>query len=108
MSVSPAAGDHASVVAGGSITLTGRTFPALAAGANVSLHYSIDGRWRSRLVPTTRGSQKLPGGYTAVYSAYSVPVSPAKTTRYYFTSSTAGSPETTVTVRAASPPAARR
>ncbi len=105
LSVSPAAGDHASVVLGSSVTLSGRLYPALVAGANVSLHYYYDGRWRSRLVPTTRASQKLPSGYTAVYSAYSVPVSPAKTTRYYFSSGNARSPETTVTVRAASPPA---
>jgi stage II sporulation protein D len=104
MSISPAAGDHASVVLGSSVTLTGRTYPALAAGAGVSLHYYYDGRWRSRLVPTARGSQKLPSGYTAAYSSYSVPVSPAKTTRYYFSSGAAKSPETTVTVRAASPP----
>ena len=76
MGITPAARDGASIAAGGSITLSGRIYPALADGASVTLHYYYDGRWRSRGVTTTRKSESLPGGYTARYSLYSETVSP--------------------------------
>ena len=98
MSISPAARDDATISAGGKLTLTGRLYPALAAGASVTLHYSYDGRWRSRSVATTRTAETLPGGYTARYSAYSDSVSPAQTTKYYFSSGKAKSPTTTIKV----------
>jgi stage II sporulation protein D len=99
MSVSPATRDGASVAAGGSVTLKGRTYPALAAGAAVRLHSYRDGVWRSRLIATTRSSQDLGDGYSARYSTYSVIVKPQVTTQYYFAVGKAASPTTTVTVQ---------
>jgi peptidoglycan hydrolase-like amidase len=98
MGISPAARDNAGVSAGSSITLTGRLYPALADGAQVSLHFYYDGRWRSRKVPTARTVESLPGGHTARYSLYTETVSPAQTTRYYFSSGEAKSPVTTIRV----------
>ncbi len=98
MGISPAARDDAGIASGGSITLSGRIYPALADGADVTLHFYYDGRWRSRSVTTTRKSESLPGGYTARCSLYAEPVSPISTTRYYFSSGTAKSPVTTVRV----------
>ena len=98
MGITPAARDGASISAGGSITLRGRIYPALAEGAEVRLHLYYDGRWRSRAVTTTRKSESLPGGYTARYSAYAEPVSPSVTTKYYFSRGTAKSPTTTISV----------
>ena len=71
MSISPAPRDHASISAGGSLTLKGRIYPALAAGATVRLLYSNDGKWRSRSLTTTRASENLGSGYKATYSEYS-------------------------------------
>jgi SpoIID/LytB domain protein len=99
MGISPAARDGATVAAGGSATLKGRIYPALADGAKVYLHSSTDGAWHSRGVVTVRTSESLPGGYTARFSTYSVTVTPAKTTSYYFSSLTAKSPTTTISVR---------
>lgn len=98
MGISPAARDNASVSAGSSITLKGRLYPALADGAQVSLHFYYDGRWRSRKVPTARTAESLPGGHTARYSLYTETVSPAQTTKYYFSSGEAKSPVTTIRV----------
>jgi stage II sporulation protein D len=98
MGISPAARDGASISSGGSITLSGRIYPALAEGTEVRLHYKYDSKWRSRGVATTRKSEKLPGGYTANYSVYSEPVSPIATTKYYFSSGTAKSATTTIRV----------
>ena len=98
MSISPAARDDAGITAGRSLTLKGRMYPALAAGAKVTLHSYYDGRWHSKGVATTRTTESLPGGYTARYSAYSVSISPSQTTKYYFSSGTAKSPVTTITV----------
>lgn len=98
MGISPAARDNASIGAGGSVTLKGRIYPALAAGAEVRLHYYYDGKWRSRGVSTTRKTESLPGGYSARYSVYAEQVSPVATTKYYFSSGTAKSPTTTVRV----------
>jgi stage II sporulation protein D len=98
LGISPAARDGASVPAGGSITLTGRLYPALADGAKVYLHSYYDGAWHSKSVVAAPGAEKLSGGYTARYSAYSVSVSPTGTTRYYFSSGKARSPTTSVKV----------
>ena len=47
MSISPAARDGAAVGAGGSITLKGRLYPAIADGAKVYLHSYYGGGWHS-------------------------------------------------------------
>jgi len=99
MSISPAPRDGASISPGGSLTLNGRIYPALAAGATVKLMFSYDGTWHSRSVATTRASRILGSGYSATYSAYSDGISPAQTTKYYFASGTAHSPTTTVVVK---------
>ena len=99
MSISPAPRDQASISPGGSLTLKGRIYPALPAGATVKLLFSYDGKWRSRSVATTRHSEDLGGGYTAKYSAYSEGISPAQTTQYSFASGLVRSPTTTVTVK---------
>lgn len=99
MGISPAARDAVSIVAGSRVTLTGRTYPALSAGATVTLNFFYDGRWRSRSVPTERKVESLPDGYKARYSQYTASVSPKQTTRYYFSSGKAKSPVTTITVR---------
>jgi stage II sporulation protein D len=99
MSISPAPRDHASLSPGGSLTLKGRVYPALAPGATVNLLFSYDGKWRSRSVSTTRASENLGSGYKATYSQYSEGISPAQTTKYYFTSGKAHTPTITVTVK---------
>ncbi|HEX5642909.1 MAG TPA: SpoIID/LytB domain-containing protein [Thermoleophilia bacterium] len=98
MGISPAARDGAAVGAGGSITLKGRLYPAIADGAKVSLRAYYGGAWHSKGVVTKRVSESLPGGYAARYSAYSVRVAPAATTKYYFSSGKAKSPVTTIKV----------
>jgi len=97
MSISPAAADEVTIAGGESVTLSGRVYPALAAGATVKL-YGHDGAWHSRKVATVRHSQKLSGGFTARYSSYRVTLTPTQTTRYYFLSGVAKSPATTITV----------
>ncbi len=99
MSISPAPRDQASISPGGSLTLTGRIYPALAAGATVKLVFSYDGTWHSRSVITTRASETLGSGYTATYSEYSEGISPEQATEYYFSSGKAHSPTTTVAVQ---------
>jgi stage II sporulation protein D len=99
MSISPAPRDHASVSAGGSLTLTGRIYPALATGATVRLVFSYDGTWHGRSVTTTRGSENLGGGYKASYSEYSEDISPEQATQYYFAAGKSHSPTITVAVK---------
>jgi stage II sporulation protein D len=99
LSISPAARDHTSISPGGSLTLKGRIYPALAAGATVRLVFSYAGASHSRNVTTTRASENLGGGYKATYSQYSEKISPSQTTTYYFSSGKARSPTTTVTVK---------
>jgi stage II sporulation protein D len=99
MSIIPAASDHATVAAGGALTLRGRIYPALPTGTNVRLHFTYGGKSHSRLVTTTGASQSLGGGYTAKYSTYSAPVSPSQTTDYWFASGKAKSPVTRITVK---------
>jgi stage II sporulation protein D len=99
MSISPAPRDHASISPGGSLTLKGRIYPALAAGATVRLLYSSDGKWRSRSLTTARVSENLGGGYKATYSEYGLDISPEQTTKYYFRSGNAHTPTVTVTVK---------
>lgn len=103
MSISPAARDKVSVAPDAALTLTGRTYPALAASETVRLYVNDDGRWRSREVTTTAGTEDLPGAYTAHYTAYTANVSPQTTTQYYFKWGTFVSPTTTVTVVPATP-----
>jgi len=99
MSINPAPRDHASISPGGSLTLKGRIYPALAPGATVKLVFSYDSQWRSRNVTTTRASENLGGGYKATYSEYSEGISPAHTTKYYFASGKAHTPTITVAVK---------
>jgi stage II sporulation protein D len=99
MGVSPSARDGVTVASGGSVTLSGRIYPALDEGGKVYLHYYYGGAWHSRGVVTTRKSESLPGGYTAKYSEYAETVTPIATTKYYFSSLKAQSPTTTVRVK---------
>ena len=99
MGIYPAARDGASVSAGGSFTLKGRLYPALADGAKVYLHAYYGGSWHSTGVVTERVSENLPGSYVARYSSYSIAVSPTSTTKYYFSSLKAKSPTTTIRVK---------
>ena len=99
MSISPAPRDQASISPGGSLTLNGRIYPALAPGATVKLLFSYDGTWHSRSVTTTRASENLGGGYKATYSAYSEDISPEQATKYYFSSGKAHTPTITVAVK---------
>jgi stage II sporulation protein D len=81
-------------------SLTGRIFPALAAGETLTLHSQLGGgAWRTAAVAPsaiTPGSLKLPGGKTAKYSAYTVAVSPTARTSYYVSVGTDQSPHATV------------
>lgn len=106
LSIVPAPSDHPSITAGGSITLKGRIYPALDAGATVTLHYSYSGHSGTRTVATARGSESIGSGYSAKYSSYTVSVSPDQTTTYWFSSGKARSPKTTLTVKAATGAAA--
>ncbi|MEZ5126335.1 MAG: SpoIID/LytB domain-containing protein [Thermoleophilia bacterium] len=98
MSIAPAAKDATQVRVGSTVKLTGRIYPALAAGTTVRLMYKSEGTWRSKRVSTIRKSRGLSEGYSARYSLYTVAVTPETTTRYYFMSGTAKSPTTTITV----------
>ncbi len=104
MSISPAATDKTTITAGQAIEIKGRLYQAAPAGAKVTLHYYVSGAWRTRNVATVRVSESLGNGYTAKYSAYSIMLKPVATTKYYFTYGKAGSPKTTVTVKAAPSP----
>jgi stage II sporulation protein D len=99
MSISPAASNHATISPGGGLTVKGRIYRALPAGANVKLYFSYGGETHSRVVTTTRVSESLGSGYTAKYSSYSAHVSPAQTTDYWFVAGKAKSPVTTITVK---------
>ena len=66
MGISPAARDAASVSPGGSITLKGRLYPALADGSKVYLHSYYGGSWHSTEVVTDRTSENLPGSVRGV------------------------------------------
>jgi stage II sporulation protein D len=99
MSINPAARDKVTIASGTRVTLKGRVYPALASGATVKLHYNSDGTWHSRTVATSRTTQSLPGGYTARYSTYRANVRPSATTKYYFSSGSAKTPVTTITVK---------
>jgi len=104
MSISPAAADKTTITAGDSIAIKGRLYQAAPTDAKVTLHYYVNGGWHTRSVATVKVSESLGSGYTARYSAYSITLKPAATTKYYFTYGKAGSPQTTVTVRAAPTP----
>jgi stage II sporulation protein D len=90
--------------AGQSAPLTGRIFPALAAGETLTLHSQVSGgAWRTSAVAAgsiTAGSVRLPGGKTAKYSAYTVGISPTAKSSYYVSVGTDQSPRVTLGMRA--------
>jgi hypothetical protein len=98
LSIAPAPSARATVASGGSVTLQGRLYPALAEGAAITLHENADGTWRTRTLTTSRHDQSLPDGHVAAYSSFSIALSPSQTTQYYFKSGNTTSPTTTVTV----------
>ena len=75
VSISPAAHDKASVSLGGGLTLKGRIYPALAAGATVKLHFFYDGRWRSRNVATARATEDPWAAATPLGTRPTTPIS---------------------------------
>ena len=85
---------------GQSVPLTGRIFPALAAGESLTLHSQVGGgAWHTTAVPPgniTAGSVRLPGGKAAKYSAYTIGVSSAARTSYYVSVGTDQSPHATM------------
>jgi len=101
LSVSPSQSTKKTITFGESARLTGRTYPALASGAKVTLHYYRDGSWRTLNVATARGATPLPNGGTAAYSDYSFNARPGKTTEYYFAWGTSTSPHTVISVKPA-------
>ena len=102
MSISP--GDGGSITAGQSLTLSGTTYPALAASTTVSLFSYRDGRWSSVAVPADaveKGVRKVSVAgttYSCSFTTYRYTVTPTATTRYYFAASSGRSPEVTVAV----------
>jgi stage II sporulation protein D len=90
---------------GQALKLSGRVFPALAAGETLMLHYRAGGgAWRTTAVAAggiSAGSLKLPGGKTAKYSSYSVDVTPAAKTNYFVSVGTDESSHATLAVRPA-------
>jgi stage II sporulation protein D len=101
ISVAPAASTHRTITYGASTNLTGRRYPALESGAQVTLHSHPDGGgWTTRKVATARDSQTLMG-YAVKSSTYSASVSPTRSTEYYVTSGDGISPHTTILVKPA-------
>jgi stage II sporulation protein D len=98
VAITPAPSNNPAIKAGGSLTLSGRIYPGLAASATMTLNSYYGGAWHTRTVTTQRVSQDLGQGYKAVYSTCACVVKPTQTTKYYFSSGTAVSPTTTVTV----------
>ena len=101
LSISPAKADATTLVCGDAVTLKGRLYPALPAGATVTLNVLRDGVWRTRTLPTTRKTQRLSDTLRAIYSAYSVTLKPRETTTYYVSRAALRSPQTKITVRPA-------
>jgi stage II sporulation protein D len=98
MSIDPSGAGAASIAPGDSVTLSGRVYPAVASG-QVTLNYRrAGGAWQTLTVTAVQGSEPLPGGADASYSAYSFNASPPTTTEYYFSTGQAQSPRATVTV----------
>ena len=97
MSIAPSGAAAASIAPGGSIVLSGRVYPA-ATGGHVTLNYLRSGATSSITVNAVAGSESLPGGATATYSAYRFTASPPETTQYWFSSGQGVSPRATVTV----------
>ena len=99
MGISPAARDGAAVAAGGSLTLKGRLYPALADGARVYLHAYYGGSWHSA---GSRHPARQPRACRArtrrATPRTAISVAPATTTKYYFSSGKAKSPVTTIKV----------
>ena len=90
---------------GRSLPLSGRVFPALAAGETLILHHQVSGgAWHAAAVAAgsiTAGSLKLPGGKAAKYSAYSIAITPTAKTNYYLSVGTGQSPHVAVAVKPA-------
>ncbi len=99
VSISPAPKDAVTVAAGTRVTLKGRTYPGLAAGAAVKLRSYYNGAWHTRTVESTRRSAPLAGGHTAYYSTYKATVTVRQTSKYYWIIGKAASPTTTITVK---------
>lgn len=97
MSIDPSGSAAASIPPDGSVTLSGRVYPAVSSG-QVTLNYFRGGTWQTLTVPVVDGSEPLPGGATATYSAYSLAASPPATTEYYFSAGSAVSPRAVVSV----------
>ena len=70
----------------------------------MTLHSYVNGAWHTRSVATERASESLGSGYSANYSAYTITLKPALTTKYYFSYGKARSPQTTITVKQAPQP----
>lgn len=104
MSLAPAVADKTTISAGGAATLSGEIYPALVAGAMVTLHYYRGGIWQTTSVPTTRVTRTY-GGYSISSSHYTCTVKPPATTYYYFSSGSAQSPQTVISVTSAVTPA---
>jgi hypothetical protein len=100
MSLSPAAAARTTITYGGAATLSGEIYPALTAGATVTLHYYRDGMWRTTAAATSRVARS-DGGITIYTSRYTYKVLPPKTTEYYFSWGALQSPHTVIYVRPA-------
>ncbi|MGO8683822.1 MAG: SpoIID/LytB domain-containing protein, partial [Thermoleophilia bacterium] len=104
MSLAPAVADKTTISADGAATLSGEIYPALVAGATVTLHYYRGGIWQTTSVPTTSVTHTY-GGYSISSSHYTCTVKPPATTYYYFSSGSAQSPQTVISVTSAVTPA---
>jgi hypothetical protein len=99
LSIDPSQSTGKTITYGGSTTVSGRRYPALADGASVILHYHpVGSGWATRTIESGRHTQSL-AGYSVHYSDYPATVKPLRTTEYYFTSSSGVSPHTIVSVR---------
>jgi stage II sporulation protein D len=88
-SLSIAPSTTTTITYGSSVTLTGRRYPALAAGKTVRLHLRpAGGSWSSSKARATARSSTV-AGYTVRFTGYSAKVIPTATTRCYFTAPTA-------------------
>ncbi len=88
-SLSIAPSTTTTITYGSSVTLTGRRYPALAAGKAIRLHLRpAGGSWSSRKAKATARSSTV-AGYTVRFTGYSAKVIPTATTRCYFTTPTA-------------------
>lgn len=92
------------VTYGEELTLKGRTYPRLAGGEKLTLHYKSGGVWRVAVVPVERitaAARSLPGGLKARYSRYTYPMDPKGPMACFFAVGTDRSPQISVAVRPA-------